>query len=167
MKKRAYLIIYFLFMAASLWATEDKGYVLLNKMVSEFDALAQSGSGGAGVLNKALNGLMADANEAKAAGQVDDVFFGRFRRILVVLRLAVIDFPDDPEGILDEHILETVNRFIEDVTGQTGNVKERGVGAIARAITEEVVNLHIYLSSKNDRSRIAEKYRPIRTDKKK
>ena len=68
----------------------------------------------------------------------------------------------DPEGILDDYTLREMKRFIVDVTGEDADIpppEQRGIGVIAGAISEEILNLIIYLDGQKNRGKLLEKYK--------
>lgn len=104
---------------------------------------------------------MAELKKARAEKQIDSVFFKRYKRILVILKLTILDTTYDTEGILDSLIAKELKEFIVDVTGadeQLPPPEHRGIGAVAGALFEEVLNLYIYLDGKKDREKLREKY---------
>ena len=131
--------------------------------------MAEKGSGGYESVNALLQDAMAEAKAARAQGKIDAPFFSRYHRILVVAKLAIIDIPYDEEGILDEFIFREINSFINDVTGERRTVdkgvdlaavgeNKRGIGFIASALAEELINLHIYLDGQKNRPEILKKF---------
>lgn len=143
----------------SIVADESAGVRLLDRLVMGFKTMAEAGAGGYDHVNTFLQDAMAGLKKAKEDNQVDAVFYMRYKRLLTTMKLAVIDTPYDPEGILDDFILREINTFIESVTGIRSEREHRGIGAIAGAIAEEILNLHIYLDSKSDRAVLIKKYR--------
>jgi hypothetical protein len=89
------------------------------------------------------------------------MFFRRYKRILVVLKLAIVDEPYDPERILNSFIVKELKSFHEDVFGTETEFpppEHRGVGAIAGAIAQEVLNLHVYLDGQKKMEKLKEQY---------
>ena len=77
-------------------ADSQAGYALLESLVKGFSEMAQTGEGGYELVNSVLQKRMAKLKKAKSEGDVDPVFFRRYKRILVILKLAIIDDPYDP-----------------------------------------------------------------------
>jgi len=155
--------------ATSPSAKDEAGYLLLDKIITGFKTMAEKGSGGYESVNSLLQEAMAEAKAARAQGKIDAPFFNRYRRLLVVAKLAIIDTPYDREGILDEFIFREINSFIDDVTGERRTVdkgvdlaaageNKRGIGFIAGAMAEEIINLHIYLDGQKNRPEILKKF---------
>jgi hypothetical protein len=140
-------------------ADESAGVRLLDRLVMGFKTMAEAGAGNYEQVNMFLQDAMAGLKKAKKDNQVNAVFYMRYKRLLTIMKLAVIDTPYDPEGILDDFILREINTFIESVTGIRSEREHRGIGAIAGAIAEEILNLHIYLDSKSDRAALIKKYK--------
>jgi hypothetical protein len=148
-------------MARDAVADEDAGYALLESLVLVFADMAEKGTGGYEKVNNAAQNLMADLKKAKDQEKVDSVFYARYHRILLIIKLTIIDKPYDPEGILDPFIAAQLNEFIDDVTGIEATLQpqeKRGIGAVAGAIAEEVLNLHIYLDGSKDKDELIKKY---------
>ena len=145
-------------------AEEEAGFVLLESLVLSFSTMAEEGTGGYEKVNNVIQKLMADLKKADKEKKVDPVFFGRYHRMLVIMKLTIIDTPYDPEGILDVFIVRELKKFIDDVTGVGADLpppEHRGIGAIAGAIAEEVLNLHIYLENKKKRANLIEYYQSL------
>lgn len=171
MVKRMFAIVCILFMSMSLFAEdttvnvsagkEEAGYALLESLVVAFGEMARTGRGGFEMVFEFLQKQMAELKKAKAQGQVDALFYKRYHRILEVLMLTIRMPEADPEGILDDFTLKEMKRFIVDVTGEGAEIpppEHRGIGAIAGAIAEEILNLHIYLDGKKNREELLKKY---------
>jgi len=171
LKKIALVFLIGIFFS-SLWANEDVsvpaatdevGYVLLDKIIIGFQKMASEGSGGYEFVDNLLQESMAEAKVARAQGKIDAPFFKRYTRMLLVAKLAIINTPYDREGILDEFITREINSYIEDVTGELGSLKtegenKRGIGAIAGAMAEEILNLHIYLDGLKNKPELLKKF---------
>lgn len=80
------------------------------------------------------------AREAKDAGQVDEAFFERYKRLAVVLKLLAV--PDE-QGILTDLIIEEINKFGVDPLPET--FEFRGMGSVAGKLAEEIMSLRVYL----------------------
>lgn len=144
-------------------AKDEVGYVLLDKIIIGFQKMASEGSGGYEFVDKLLQEAMAEAKVARAQGKIDAPFFRRYTRMLLVAKLAIVNAPYDREGILDEFITREINSYIEDVTGEPGLLRaegenKRGIGAIAGAMAEEILNLHIYLDGLKNRPELLKKF---------
>ena len=137
------------------------GYALLESLIMAFGEMAQAGDGGYELVNGILQKKMAELKKAKTEGEVDPVFFQRYKRILVILKLAIIDEPYDPERILNSFIVKELKSFHEDVFGietEFPPPEHRGIGAIAVAIAQEVLNLHIYLDGLKHMEKLKARY---------
>jgi len=144
-------------------AKDEVGYVLLDKIIIGFQKMASEGSGGYEFVDKLLQEAMAEAKVARAQGKIDAYFFKRYARMLLVAKLAIVNAPYDREGILDGFITREINVYIEDVTGEPGSLRaegenKRGVGAIAGAMAEEILNLHIYLDGLKNKPQLLKKF---------
>ena len=132
--------------------------VLLNMVIDDFKTMAGEGTGGYEVVNTKMQTWMAEAKKAKSQGHIDSVFFRRFARMMMVIKLAIVPTPNDTEGILDSIIEREINLFIGDVFGEEPDLKERGIGVIATALAEEILNLHLYLDTKDRREELKKKF---------
>jgi len=127
--------------------------------------MAEHGTGGREMVNTTIEKLMAEAKKAKEEGKIDPVFFRRYNRILMVMKLTITE---DPEGILSSLIEKEVGGFVEDVCGEKVDIEGKGsIGKIAAAITEEIINLHLYLDNRKNRDKIMNEYIKKNTIKKK
>lgn len=170
MLRKATIIVCVLLLWASLaqakkdgnGGTDEAAYVLLDKLVLSFKDMAEKGTGGGEVVSNALNEIMNTAKNAEAQGQIDPVFSRRFKRILVILKLAIIE---DKEGILEPVIEKEIEEFVKDVFGETGADVDKkgkpsiGIGQIAGAVAEEILNLRIYLDTKEEKMKLMEEYK--------
>lgn len=163
----AVAVALFSFLASSGWSStksipekeSSAGARLLDSLVSSFKEMAVSGKGGYEEVNEVLQKSMAGLKKARELDQVDAVFFKRYKRMLTIMKLAIIDTPYDPEGILDDFILREINAFDEDITGLKSERNDRGIGVVAEAIAEEILNLHIYLDGLKKRDQLIKKYK--------
>jgi hypothetical protein len=148
---------------------DEAAYALLDKLVLSFKDMAEKGAGGEAV-SDALNEMMASAKKAEVQGQIDPVFFRRFKRILIILKLAITA---DKEGILEPVIEREIEEFVKDIFGETGaDVNKNGkpvigIGQIAGAVAEEILNLRIYLDTKEEKMKLMEEYKKQFTSTKK
>ena len=56
-----------------------------------------------------------------------------------------------------EELMQEVGRFVEDVRGVRGELTgAKGIANVAEAITEEVINLHLYLENKERKKKLRE-----------
>ena len=73
---------------------------------------------------KALTDMMQDAKNAKAQNQIDEVFFKRFHRILLVLNIVITPVGKDKSGIMGPLYFNEINQFIEDIKGEKYDVQK-------------------------------------------
>ena len=142
-------------------AADEASFALLVSLVSSLGEMARAGKVSYEEVNTLLQKKMAELKKARAEKQIDPVFYKRYKRILVVLKLTILDTSYDPEGILDSLISNELKAFIVDVTGadeQLPPPEHRGIGTVAGALFEEILNLYIYLDGKKDREKLREKY---------
>ena len=156
MHRKIIFILVFIFLFSfnlNLFAKEEAGYALLDKLNLGFREMAMKGTGGWEKVNKLLEELMADAKKAKKEGLIDPVFYRKYTHLLMILKLVVIP---DKEGILTPLIDREVGNFVENVTGKRiENITDKSkIGCFASAIVEEIMNLYLYLRTKKDRAKL-------------
>mgnify|MGYP001100240898 CR=1 FL=1 len=138
-------------------AANEGGYALLDSLVVTFKELAEKGV--ASKTSEALNQMMGEAWQALFQRQIDDVFFKRYSRILMVLKLVIM--PKE-EGILEPVITREINEFIEDIEGEKFDLEDatpnQALKKLSEAVAHEVVNLRVYLDSQEDRKKLTEQY---------
>ena len=136
---------------------DKAGYILLDKLVDNFMQMAEKGNSVMADMDKAVNNLMADANKAKAQGQIEPVFYKRYTRILMLLRLIK---HNDPEGILWPLMEREIFNVVTDVKGEevTDIKGAKGIVVFADAIAEEILILQLYLDNKENRIKLREEF---------
>lgn len=149
----------FFFISLNLLANAEEksaGYALLDKIIGTFRELAEKGTGGEEALNKPLQEMMAEAKKAKAQGQLDALFYRRFTRLLMLIKLVVAN---DPEGILTPLREREISEFVEEVKGQTtSEIGGPKIGIISDAIAEEILDLRFYLDNKENKAKSKEEF---------
>jgi len=130
---------------------EEVGYVLLEQIVTMFQEMAATGTGGREKVDSALSGLMADARQALSEKKIDSIFFYRFNRLLMIIKLTIVE---DENGILKPLIESEIERFVLDKTGEKINPQEGSIGTVAQAVAEGIIDLHLYLRTKPERQKI-------------
>ena len=120
------------------------GYALLDSFTTFFHDMAVSGSGGYEKVSAAFKKFMSDANQARQQNQIDQVFFARYKRILAVMGLTMIP---SGEGIFEDILNQELGHFVKDVLGEESKIGAKGqaIGQLASAVSEEILNLHLYL----------------------
>ena len=117
----------------------------MDKVISTFKGMAEKGTGGREKVIPALEEMMADAKKAKDQEQIDPVFFNRYNRLLMVMKLFLVE---DEEGILRPVIEREVGDFVWDVEGiKLDGSGKKTIGFVSQAIADELVNLHLYLDN--------------------
>ncbi len=168
MKKKSFILILLVLFSMHLWAGDADpspaakdmvGFKLLDTVIEGFKKMATGGSGGYDQVNSTIQKAMADARAAKEQGKIDAHFFKRYNRILLIIKLAIIEKSYDSQGIMDDLILHKINEFTEDVTGVKEDAQDRGIGVIAAALAEEMLNLHIYLEGKDRKKELMSKFK--------
>ncbi len=72
-------------------AAEQAGYVLVDKLVTLIDQMANSPDVSYDQINSAISEMMVMAKEAKAEQRVDQQSFDRYSRILRLIKLVIIE----------------------------------------------------------------------------
>lgn len=72
-------------------AAEQAGYVLVDKLVTLFNQMANSPDVSYDQINSASSEMMVMARQAKAEQRVDQQFFDRYSRILRLIKLVIIE----------------------------------------------------------------------------
>jgi hypothetical protein len=120
------------------------GHALLDAYTAFFHDMAVSGSGGYEKVHAAFGRFLSEANQARQKNQIDQVFFFRYKKLLAITGLTMIPSGEIFSDILDEEL----GRFVKDVLGEDLNVsnpKRSNIGLVATALSEEILNLHLYL----------------------
>jgi len=172
MKKMITLLLIVLFLmilcanlkaiSSSNSAEENAGYALLDTVFVTFKELAEMREGVMGKTQIALQGMMHDANNAKAQNQIDEVFFKRFHRILVVVNIVITPVEKDKSNIMGPYYFREINEFIEDIEGEKYDVQKAGgheaINKLSQAISHEIIELRLYLDTKEKREKLIEEY---------
>ena len=123
---------------------EGIGYTLLNEIVDVFRELSASGKGGRQDLEAHLYRWWEDAKKAGSRDLVDQEFYSRYKRLLVVIDYCVL--MDEENIILESLIREEIAKF--DIPKREDNSKIHSLGSIARALSEEILSLKKHLDTK-------------------
>ena len=118
---------------------DGPGYDLLRMLADDVVQICESYQHFMEVSDK----WIAQAKKAKNNGHIDDVFFERYKRLAIVLKLIAIP---DKQGILKDLIIEEINKFGVDPLEK--NFQFRGLGSVAGKLTEEILSLKAYLDEK-------------------
>jgi len=133
---------------------QKEGYALLENLILTFKALADEKASNISKVDEALSSAMADAIKANSESKVDPVFFRRYSRVLMIIKLIVVE---DRTGILGSLVGQELGNFVEDVKGVKGELTGgKGIANVADAITEEIINLHLYLDNKEKKKKLRE-----------
>jgi len=73
---------------------KQAGYILLNSIVVAFAELSRTGKGSEAMVLRELNSWMTQARLAKEKKLIDEEFYARYKRILVVIRLTIVNYAD-------------------------------------------------------------------------
>jgi hypothetical protein len=133
------------------------GTALLDLFLDNMRDMAQKGTSEA--IDRRLQEMMIAANRALEAKTIDLVFFSRFRRLLAITKLVATP---DPTGILGPVIERVLDDFVHEELGHPGFREEGGKGPkainyVATALSEEIINLQIYIDTQGLRQKLQEK----------
>ena len=146
-------------------AEESAGYALLDSLVVAFKELAEMREAVMERTEKALVSMMKEAKKANTQGQIDNVFFKRFHRILMVIKCVITPIPKDDAGIMKPLYFGAINKFIEDIEGEPFDVEKSeqnvAINKFTQAISHEIVDLRIYLDNKEKREKLIEEYQKL------
>lgn len=132
------------------------GHGLLDSFTNFFHEMAVSGSGGFEKIRAAAEKFTTEARQAKEKNQIDAVFYNRYRRILSVMYLTMIPLS---AGIIEDVQNQEFAHFIKDVLGEEyRSVKEHSIGQLAYAISEEILNLHLYLDDSEAKDKLRKSF---------
>jgi len=134
-------------------AAERKGgYAILDIYIQSFQEMAAKGA--KDILETKLSTIMAAAVKAKEQGEVDQVFSSRFSRLMAVTKLVMVP---DQDKILAPVVEQEIRRFVKDVLGEDIPAGEKiGIGVVAESMAQEIINLQIYLDTKDQRQQMLE-----------
>jgi len=161
LKKKWFVGMTLIFLAASLAPAENRapaerkgGYAVLDVYITAFREMAMKGSNAG--LESNLNNIMAAAVKAKTQGEIDDVFYSRFARLMALTKLIIVP---DSKQILKPIVEREIRRFVGDMLGdEAASAPEVGIGTVAESITQELLNLQIYLDTKVQRTKMIEEF---------
>ena len=160
-----YLILFCPILKASVKSSpveENAGYALLDTVFVTFKELAEMREPVMEKTNKALTEMMNDAKDAREQNQIDDVFFKRFRRILLVLKIVITPVEKDEAGIMGPLYFGELNQFIEDIEGEKYDVQKAGgheaINKLSQAVSHEIIDLRLYLDTKEKRETLIAEY---------
>ena len=149
----AFFSLHLAAMNESLNPNEKAGYALLDLFINSFRDMAKRGGGD---LDPILLKMAAELRQAREEGDIDAVFYARLSRVLALTKLVIVP---DPGGVLEPVINREMLFFVHDITGEDLN-REGGpktIGQVANAIAEEILNLQIYLDTKDKRESLRRK----------
>ncbi len=144
--------------AANAAGKAEPGFVLLDRILVMFQKMAASGSGGREAVAKGLEDIFNEAVQAKTRAQIDPVFFRKFNRLLMIMRM---NFLADSKGILQDAVNRLTADFVEEIAGVRPALDKDGMvglGAMAGALAEEIVNLRLHLESRDRKAKLLEEW---------
>ena len=140
-------------------ASVKDGYAMLNGLLTLFDNLTTSGTSGSGgftVVDERLEQLAKDANLAREANLIDNIFYNRYRRMLMVFKMIIT--PVVKNELLENPFMKTLADFVWDVTYERWIWGDKeSIGKMSAALEEELVQLQFYLDSRQAREEFKKK----------
>ncbi len=137
------------------------GFTILEDMVALLVKMPRPDMGKTEI-QKAFHQLASHCDEAFSKKQIDGVFHYRFKRMLQVLTLAITD---DPDAMLWPLSSQEITRYSLEKTGQKPPIRKTdqkhrapGLGPLANSVINEVLDLHIYLETKEKRQQLMKTY---------
>ena len=166
MVKKLTLVLLLLVFVSGVWAfedtrptptpkEEDAGYVLLGRLIGMFQDMAATGSGGRDKIDPVIEGIMADTKKALSEKRIDHYFFRHFQRILLVIKLTIVE---DKEGILAPLIDREAREFVADMMGTQSAQDSSSIGVLAMALQNGILNIQLYLDTKEQRKKLSEEW---------
>lgn len=126
------------------------GYILLNGVIVTFEGLnPKKPDEWRKKVHISLNRLNKEADLARIQNKIDEPFFTRYRRILLVLKLVMLKGKDDKDTILNSYIVQEVNKF-DIKTKMKEHELVMGIGSVAGAVAEELLSLKKYLDQQKE-----------------
>ncbi len=165
-----FLFLFYLHLTPSfgsdISAEESAGHALLDSLVVAFKELAEQREAVMERTNTALGEMAREAQRANAQGQIDTVFFKRFQRILIVIKCVINPIVKDEEGwFIKSLYFGAINKFIEDIQGEPFDIEKSGhsaaINKFTQAVSQEIVDLRIYLDNKEKREKLIEEYQEL------
>ena len=128
------------------------GYILLNGVIVTFEGLnPQKPDEWRKKVHISLNRLNKEASLAKTQEKIDEPFFTRYRRILLVLKLVMLKGKEKGDTILNSFIVQEVNKF-DIKTKMKEHELVKGIGSVAGAVAEELLSLKKYLDKQKNQT---------------
>jgi len=132
------------------------GYDLLDRLVEMFRGMAASGTGGRQQVDENLDSFMGEARAALEKKAIDPVFFHRYRQMLSMIKLFIVE---DDKGILEPLIEREGRQFVAYTTGAVLAPDEKmPIGIIADAIAHGIIDLHFYLKTREAREKMRQEW---------
>jgi len=163
MAKKLVLFFSLFVFVSGLWAIDetgitqnskgDAGHVLLDSLIGMFQTMAATGSGGKDKVNTEIEGIMAETKKAFSEAKIDPYFFRHFHRILLVIKLTIVE---DKQGILGPLIEREAEEFVSDMMGAQKGRETSSIGVLAEALQQGMLNLQLYLETQDLRQKLME-----------
>jgi hypothetical protein len=103
-----------------------------------------------------LSQLARDAKAALEAGQIDKIFFYRYKRMLTIYKMIIT--PVVKNELLENPFMKTFEDFVWDTTYERWSWDDKdSIAKMAAAMEEEFVEMKIYLDSRQKRAELKQK----------
>jgi len=99
------------------------------------------------LVDERISNLFKEAKASREANLIDNIFFNRYRRVLMMYKLIVI--PVFKHEVLEPLFRQAFVDFVHDVTFETWVWGEKdAIPKLGAAVREEFVQLHFYLEDR-------------------
>jgi len=152
MKKKGYVFVILIFTLVCLLHSNvdvDKElYSLVNDVIQKFKDISVSGKIDHKAFNLFITEYLVKAKKLKKEGKIDAHFFNRYRQILGVLLLTITN---NPEGILNPILRDTLEKFetLDEYILLPEKSISNNLASVASVISKELIDLHLYLTNIN------------------
>jgi hypothetical protein len=145
------------------------GYALLASFRQTFREMAVTGAGGFEFVSKSFTRLSQECRQARKDGKIDALFNARFMRLLRFFWVLVVP---DPGTIMAPIIDRLAADFVEGASGEQWEATnpQNKIRLAADALAQEIVSLHIYLDTWEQRAQLLKEIETdagLKNDKKK
>jgi hypothetical protein len=156
MAKRMFVFGLLLVLSLGLVAQDKDGKVLIDKLNLMFKNAAEKANVSEAEYTAGLEALYAEAIKERDQNQIDPLFFKRYHRVLLVLRLFVMP---GKKGVLSPVFEKEFVGFVEDINGVRINIADKAaIGEVASAVANEIMNLYLYPDSIKARAKLLKEF---------
>jgi hypothetical protein len=147
-------------------ATIKDGNALLDSLLTLFENLPvekkvpegekKVSFSGLAEVDSRLSQLARDAKAALEAGQIDKIFYYRYKRMLTIYKMVIT--PVIKNELLENPFMKTFEEFVWDTTYERWTWGDNdSIAKMAAAMEEEFVGMKIYLDTRQKREELKQK----------